>query len=168
MCLLMETIFRFQVMTQSATCSKQVLFFKLLLIHMQSSTHLVSCFLLCYGFVLKNTQLGLRTSHIRGYQISPLGDGIIFLETDDSYIKLCVLVDQIQYKINRLFHTYSVLSMAFLVYVTMMLFCQVLKAFHYPMTVTLVQFAVGSVLVLTMWTLNLYKRPKISGAQVLL
>lgn len=43
---------------------------------------------------------------------------------------------------------------------------QVLKAFHYPMTVTLVQFAVGSVLVLTMWTLNLYKRPKISGAQL--
>ncbi|XP_042061928.1 triose phosphate/phosphate translocator, non-green plastid, chloroplastic-like, partial [Salvia splendens] len=40
------------------------------------------------------------------------------------------------------------------------------KAFHYPMTVTLVQFAVGSVLVLTMWTLNLYKRPNISGSQL--
>ncbi|KAL7153486.1 hypothetical protein ABFS83_04G172100 [Erythranthe nasuta] len=44
---------------------------------------------------------------------------------------------------------------------------QVLKAFHYPMTVTLVQFAVGTVLVTLMWTLNLYKRPKISGAQLL-
>ncbi|GER27079.1 phosphate/phosphoenolpyruvate translocator [Striga asiatica] len=43
---------------------------------------------------------------------------------------------------------------------------QVLRAFHYPMTVTLVQFAVGSVLVTLMWTLNLYKRPKISGAQL--
>ncbi|KAH6778929.1 hypothetical protein C2S52_010166 [Perilla frutescens var. hirtella] len=43
---------------------------------------------------------------------------------------------------------------------------QVLKAFHYPMTVTLVQFAVGSVLVLSMWTFNLYKRPKITGAQL--
>ncbi|KAL1564016.1 triose phosphate/phosphate translocator, non-green plastid, chloroplastic-like [Salvia divinorum] len=43
---------------------------------------------------------------------------------------------------------------------------QVLKAFHYPMTVTLVQFAVGSVLVVTMWTLNLYKQPKISGSQL--
>ncbi|KAL1554164.1 triose phosphate/phosphate translocator, non-green plastid, chloroplastic-like [Salvia divinorum] len=43
---------------------------------------------------------------------------------------------------------------------------QVLKAFHYPMTVTLVQFAVGSVLVVTMWTLNQYKRPKISGSQL--
>ncbi|XP_009595321.1 phosphoenolpyruvate/phosphate translocator 1, chloroplastic [Nicotiana tabacum] len=43
---------------------------------------------------------------------------------------------------------------------------QVLKAFHYPVTVTLVQFAVGSVLVILMWTLNLYKRPKISGAQL--
>ncbi|KAJ8553892.1 hypothetical protein K7X08_024570 [Anisodus acutangulus] len=43
---------------------------------------------------------------------------------------------------------------------------QVLKAFHYPVTVTLVQFTVGSVLVILMWTLNLYKRPKISGAQL--
>ncbi|KAI3464102.1 hypothetical protein Pfo_020765 [Paulownia fortunei] len=43
---------------------------------------------------------------------------------------------------------------------------QVLKAFHYPMTVTLVQFAVGTVLVTFMWTFNLYKRPKISGAQL--
>jgi len=43
---------------------------------------------------------------------------------------------------------------------------QVLKALHAPMTVTLVQFAVGSVLITIMWVLNLYKRPKISGAQV--
>jgi solute carrier family 35 protein E1 len=43
---------------------------------------------------------------------------------------------------------------------------QVLKAFHYPVTVTAVQFAVGSVLVVLMWTLNLYKRPKITGAQL--
>ncbi|KAK4402418.1 Triose phosphate/phosphate translocator, non-green plastid, chloroplastic [Sesamum angolense] len=43
---------------------------------------------------------------------------------------------------------------------------QVLKAFHYPMTVTLVQFAVGTVLVSFMWTFNLYKRPKISGGQL--
>ncbi|KAL0364571.1 UNVERIFIED_CONTAM: Triose phosphate/phosphate translocator, non-green plastid, chloroplastic [Sesamum angustifolium] len=43
---------------------------------------------------------------------------------------------------------------------------QVLKAFHYPMTVTLVQFAVGTVLVGFMWTFNLYKRPKISGGQL--
>uniref|UniRef100_A0A1J3HAI4 Triose phosphate/phosphate translocator, non-green plastid, chloroplastic n=2 Tax=Noccaea caerulescens TaxID=107243 RepID=A0A1J3HAI4_NOCCA len=43
---------------------------------------------------------------------------------------------------------------------------QVLKALHAPMTVTLVQFAVGSVLITFMWALNLYKRPKISGAQL--
>ncbi|KAI3454483.1 hypothetical protein Pfo_011146 [Paulownia fortunei] len=43
---------------------------------------------------------------------------------------------------------------------------QVLKAFHYPVTVTLGQFAVGTVLVVLMWTFNLYKRPKISGAQL--
>ncbi|KAL6583795.1 Palmitoyl-protein thioesterase 1 [Orobanche minor] len=42
----------------------------------------------------------------------------------------------------------------------------VLKAFHYPLTVTLGQFAVGTVLVTLMWTLNLYKRPKISGSQL--
>ncbi|KAM7273722.1 hypothetical protein ACFE04_028386 [Oxalis oulophora] len=43
---------------------------------------------------------------------------------------------------------------------------QVLKAFHYPVTITAIQFAVGSVLVGLMWTLNLYKRPKITGAQL--
>ncbi|KAL2465363.1 Phosphoenolpyruvate/phosphate translocator 1 [Abeliophyllum distichum] len=42
----------------------------------------------------------------------------------------------------------------------------VLKVFPYPVTVTLVQFAVGTVLVMIMWTFNLYKRPKISGAQL--
>ncbi|KAF8037025.1 hypothetical protein BT93_B0064 [Corymbia citriodora subsp. variegata] len=44
---------------------------------------------------------------------------------------------------------------------------QVLKAFHYPTNVTLAQFAVGSVLVIIMWTFNLYKRPKLSRSQLL-
>ncbi|XP_071692633.1 phosphoenolpyruvate/phosphate translocator 1, chloroplastic-like isoform X2 [Rutidosis leptorrhynchoides] len=44
---------------------------------------------------------------------------------------------------------------------------QVLKVFPNPITVTTVQFAVGSVLVFFMWTLNIHKRPKISGAQLL-
>ncbi|KAJ9568116.1 hypothetical protein OSB04_004082 [Centaurea solstitialis] len=44
---------------------------------------------------------------------------------------------------------------------------QVLKVFPNPITVTTVQFAVGSVLVFLMWTFNLHKRPKISGAQLL-
>ncbi|OIW15398.1 hypothetical protein TanjilG_15781 [Lupinus angustifolius] len=43
---------------------------------------------------------------------------------------------------------------------------QVLKAAHFPVTVTAVQFAVGSVLVAFMWGFNLYKRPKLSGAQL--
>ncbi|TKY73509.1 Phosphoenolpyruvate/phosphate translocator 1 [Spatholobus suberectus] len=43
---------------------------------------------------------------------------------------------------------------------------QVLKACHFPVTVTVVQFAVGTVLVALMWGLNLYKRPKISGAML--
>ncbi|KAF3642266.1 Phosphoenolpyruvate/phosphate translocator 1, chloroplastic [Capsicum annuum] len=43
---------------------------------------------------------------------------------------------------------------------------QVLKVFQFPVTVTLAQFGVGSILVILMWTLNLYKRPKISGAQL--
>ncbi|KAK1361032.1 Glucose-6-phosphate/phosphate translocator-like protein [Heracleum sosnowskyi] len=43
---------------------------------------------------------------------------------------------------------------------------QVLKVSPYPVTITAVQFAVGTVLVL-FWTTNLYKRPKISGAQLL-
>ncbi|XP_030493261.1 triose phosphate/phosphate translocator, non-green plastid, chloroplastic [Cannabis sativa] len=44
---------------------------------------------------------------------------------------------------------------------------QVLKVFHFPATVTLIQFAVGTVLVILMWGLNLYKRPKLTGAQLL-
>ncbi|KAL9243142.1 hypothetical protein vseg_017067 [Gypsophila vaccaria] len=44
---------------------------------------------------------------------------------------------------------------------------QVLKVFHYPVTVSVIQFAVGSVLVLFMWTFNLYKKPKVTGAQLL-
>nr|AAF86907.1 phosphoenolpyruvate/phosphate translocator precursor [Mesembryanthemum crystallinum] len=43
---------------------------------------------------------------------------------------------------------------------------QVLKVFHYPVTVTVIQFAVGSVLVGLMWLFNLYKRPKISMGQL--
>ncbi|KAI5683390.1 hypothetical protein M9H77_04618 [Catharanthus roseus] len=43
---------------------------------------------------------------------------------------------------------------------------QVLKVFPYPVTVTLVQFAVGTTLVIFMWMFNLYKRPKISGGQL--
>ncbi|KAG6635183.1 hypothetical protein I3843_11G024400 [Carya illinoinensis] len=43
---------------------------------------------------------------------------------------------------------------------------QVLKVYPYPITVTAVQFAVGTVLVSLMWGLNLYKRPKISGSQL--
>lgn len=44
---------------------------------------------------------------------------------------------------------------------------QVLKVYQFPVTVSLVQFAVGTVLVLLMWGLNLYKKPKVSGAQLL-
>ncbi|KAF5933171.1 hypothetical protein HYC85_029342 [Camellia sinensis] len=43
---------------------------------------------------------------------------------------------------------------------------QVLKVFPYPITITTAQFAVGTILVLFMWTSNLYRRPKISGAQL--
>lgn len=43
---------------------------------------------------------------------------------------------------------------------------QVLKVYHFPVTVTLIQFAVGTVLVSLMWSLNLYKKPKVSGAQL--
>jgi solute carrier family 35 protein E1 len=45
-------------------------------------------------------------------------------------------------------------------------YSQVLKVYPYPVTVTAVQFAVGTVFVSLMWGLNLYKRPKLSGSQV--
>ncbi|CAO2819067.1 unnamed protein product [Amaranthus hypochondriacus] len=43
---------------------------------------------------------------------------------------------------------------------------QVLKVYSFPVTITLVQFAVGSVLVLFMWAFNLYKKPKVSAGQL--
>ncbi|CAI9756202.1 unnamed protein product [Fraxinus pennsylvanica] len=42
----------------------------------------------------------------------------------------------------------------------------VLKVYPYPVTVPLAQLAVGTVLVILTWMTNLYKRPKISGAQL--
>ncbi|PPR87606.1 hypothetical protein GOBAR_AA33095 [Gossypium barbadense] len=42
----------------------------------------------------------------------------------------------------------------------------VLKVFHYPVTISAVQFAVGTIIVSLMWTFNLYKRPKVSGEQL--
>ncbi|KAJ1398234.1 Sugar phosphate transporter domain [Sesbania bispinosa] len=42
----------------------------------------------------------------------------------------------------------------------------VLKVYHLPLTVTSFQFAAGTLLVLFMWGFNLYKRPKVSGAQL--
>lgn len=45
---------------------------------------------------------------------------------------------------------------------------QVLKVYAFPMTVTAMQFGIGSVLILLMWSMNLHKRPKIpSLSQVL-
>ncbi|XP_019457000.1 PREDICTED: phosphoenolpyruvate/phosphate translocator 1, chloroplastic-like [Lupinus angustifolius] len=43
---------------------------------------------------------------------------------------------------------------------------QVLKVYPFPLTITAVQFAIGTVIVSLMWGLNLYKRPKISNAQL--
>lgn len=47
-----------------------------------------------------------------------------------------------------------------------MFWSQVLKVYPYPVTVTAIQFAVGTVVVSLMWGLNLYKKPKVSGSQV--
>ncbi|XP_077253596.1 triose phosphate/phosphate translocator, non-green plastid, chloroplastic-like [Tasmannia lanceolata] len=44
---------------------------------------------------------------------------------------------------------------------------QVLKVFPFPVTITTFQFVVGTVLVLFMWTTNLYKRPKLTTSQLL-
>ncbi|KAF3329055.1 phosphoenolpyruvate/phosphate translocator 1 [Carex littledalei] len=38
---------------------------------------------------------------------------------------------------------------------------QVLKVYAFPMTVSAMQFGIGSVLILLMWSMNLHKRPKI-------
>lgn len=44
---------------------------------------------------------------------------------------------------------------------------QVLKVFPWPITITNFQFAVGTVVVLLMWSTRLYKSPKITGSQLL-
>ncbi|GJP31689.1 hypothetical protein CLOM_g14743, partial [Closterium sp. NIES-68] len=44
---------------------------------------------------------------------------------------------------------------------------QVLKVFPYPLTITTVQFAIGSIVVLLSWATNIVKRPTISKAQLL-
>ncbi|CAA7397576.1 unnamed protein product [Spirodela intermedia] len=43
---------------------------------------------------------------------------------------------------------------------------QVLKVYPYPITITAIQFAVGTTFVLFMWTTSLLKKPKISSSQV--
>ncbi|XP_024532626.1 phosphoenolpyruvate/phosphate translocator 2, chloroplastic isoform X1 [Selaginella moellendorffii] len=43
---------------------------------------------------------------------------------------------------------------------------QVLKVFPFPITITEIQFAIGSAAVLFMWTTGLYKRPSLTTAQV--
>lgn len=43
---------------------------------------------------------------------------------------------------------------------------QVLKVFQYPITITAMQFAVGTEIVLFMWAANLHKKPKISSSQL--
>ncbi|KAJ8631168.1 hypothetical protein MRB53_024491 [Persea americana] len=43
---------------------------------------------------------------------------------------------------------------------------QVLKVFPFPITITTFQFAIGTVLVLFMWSTQLYRKPKISSGQL--
>nr|XP_004304638.2 PREDICTED: phosphoenolpyruvate/phosphate translocator 2, chloroplastic [Fragaria vesca subsp. vesca] len=43
---------------------------------------------------------------------------------------------------------------------------QVLKVYPFPATVTAFQFACGTVMIILMWTLNLYPRPKITRSQL--
>lgn len=43
---------------------------------------------------------------------------------------------------------------------------QVLKVYPFPATVTAFQFGCGTVLILLMWGLNLYPRPKVTRSQV--
>ncbi|RZC72025.1 hypothetical protein C5167_035177 [Papaver somniferum] len=43
---------------------------------------------------------------------------------------------------------------------------QVLKVYPYPVTISLIQFAIGTLLILIMWSFNLYKRPNITKSQL--
>ncbi|KAL2322183.1 hypothetical protein Fmac_026562 [Flemingia macrophylla] len=67
---------------------------------------------------------------------------------------------------NTLFKTLELGALFNLWYLFNIYNKQVLKAYHFPVTVTLAQFTVGTVIVSLMWGLNLYKRPKVSGAML--
>ncbi|KAL8154220.1 hypothetical protein V2J09_011980 [Rumex salicifolius] len=43
---------------------------------------------------------------------------------------------------------------------------QVLKVYNFPVTLTVVQLVVGTLVALFMWAFNLHKRPKVTGAQL--
>ncbi|XP_057743119.1 phosphoenolpyruvate/phosphate translocator 1, chloroplastic-like [Arachis stenosperma] len=64
-------------------------------------------------------------------------------------------------KLGALFGLWIIFNIYFNIYNK-----QVLKVYHFPITVTAVQFAVGAALVSFMWCSNLYKRPNLSGAQL--
>lgn len=44
---------------------------------------------------------------------------------------------------------------------------QILEVYPFPLTISALQFGVGSLLILVMWTTNLYKLPNISSSQLL-
>ncbi|XP_042034209.1 phosphoenolpyruvate/phosphate translocator 1, chloroplastic-like [Salvia splendens] len=88
-------------------------------------------------------------------------DGIIARATEDAFEspKSKSFADTLV--LGLLFALWGIFNVYFNIYNK-----QVLKAFHYPVTISLVQFGFGTIVVALMWAFNLYKRPKISGAQL--
>jgi Triose-phosphate Transporter family len=69
-------------------------------------------------------------------------------------------------QLNILSFSLFFFSINSILFISFLFFVQVLKVFPYPITITTVQFAVGSVLALLMWIIGIIKKPKISTSQV--
>lgn len=63
--------------------------------------------------------------------------------------------------------TYFSFHSLFCLQLLLSFFSQVLKVFPYPITITLLQFAVGSLIVPLMWLTGLHEAPKVTKEQVI-
>lgn len=98
---------------------------------------------------------GFRAQAASGSVPESIGDGAAVAKPDDGGLWRTL-------QLGSLFGLWYLFNIYFNIYNK-----QVLKVFPYPISVTTVQFAVGSVFVLFMWITGLYKKPKISTSQLL-
>ncbi|KAJ7974598.1 Phosphoenolpyruvate/phosphate translocator chloroplastic-like [Quillaja saponaria] len=80
-------------------------------------------------------------------------------ESSDESVKPSTLIRTLQ--LGAMFGIWYILNIYFNIYNK-----QVLKVYPFPATVTAFQFGFGALMIILMWTFNLYPRPKISCSQL--